>query len=71
MAQAGRPPHRPRMKAKPDPDSTLTLGQFIMHVYDTCAAFQAGQVVRLALDTQRVQVATVSTPAPRLPPAFR
>ncbi|MDZ4404108.1 hypothetical protein [Prosthecobacter sp.] len=43
------------MKRQTHPgNTTLTLGEFIMHVYDACTAPKAGAVVRFALKTQRV-----------------
>lgn len=54
------------MTMQPHPKTTLTLGQFIMQMYDTCAASQAGALVRLALETQRVLVA--GNPWPHGPP---
>ena len=42
------------MKMHTHPKATITLGEFIMHVYDACTAPKAEVLVRLALKTQQV-----------------
>lgn len=54
MAAAERRCQTLPMKMQPHPQPPLTLGEFIMHAYDVCAASQAAAIVRLALETQRV-----------------